>query len=392
MNTKLRENIYWVGCVDYNVRDFHGYRTERGSTYNAYLILDKKNVLVDTVKAPFAAELLKNLEEHIPADKIDYVICNHAEPDHSGALPLIMEKCSNAKLVCDAKCKAILDLYYDISNWEFELVKTGDSISLGKRSVSFLETPMVHWPESMFTYIPEEKILFSMDAFGQHYSSSKRFDYENQLPTILDEARTYYANIIMLFGRQTLKTLEAAKDLEIEIIAPSHGVIWTKHIPEILAAYKDWAVFKPKKKVLIMYATMWKSTEKMAIAIRDGANEFDVEVLLYNVDDIHKTVLATETLDSATIAIGSSTLNQGVMPEIASVLTYLKGLKPQNKSVVCFGSYGWAPATKELTSYVEAMKLDIMQDPITCKYKPTEEVFEQCREAGRNLAKKALEA
>jgi len=392
MNTKLRENIYWVGSVDYNVRDFHGYRTERGSTYNAYLILDEKNVLVDTVKAPFAAELLKNIEQHIEADKIDYVICNHAEPDHSGALPVIMKKCSNAKVVCDAKCKAILDLYYDISEWEFELVKTGDSISLGKRSVSFLETPMVHWPESMFTYIPEEKILFSMDAFGQHYSSSKRFDSENELQTILEEAKTYYANIVMLFGRQILKTLEVAKDLEIEIIAPSHGVIWTKHIPEIIAAYKDWAVFKPKKKVLIMYATMWKSTEKMALAVRDGANEFDVDVLFYNVDDIHKTVLATETLDTATIAIGSATLNQGIMPEVASVLTYLKGLKPQNKSVVCFGSYGWAPATKELTSYVEAMKLDIMQDPIVCKYRPTEEVLEQCREAGRSLAKKALEA
>jgi len=392
MNTKLRENIYWVGSVDYNVRDFHGYRTERGSTYNAYLIIDEKNALVDTVKAPFAAELLNNIEQHIEAEKIDYVICNHAEPDHSGSLPLIMEKCSNAKLVCDAKCQAILDLYYDISKWEFELVKTGDSISLGKRTISFLETPMVHWPESMFTYIPEEKILFSMDAFGQHYSSSKRFDSENELQTILEEAKTYYANIVMLFGRQILKTLEVAKNLEIEIIAPSHGVIWTKHIPEIIAAYKDWAVFKSKKKVLIMYATMWKSTEKMALAIRDGANEFDVDVRFYNIDDIHKTVLATETLDTATIAIGSATLNQGIMPEVASVLTYLKGLKPQNKSVVCFGSYGWAPATKELTSYVDAMKLDIMQDPIVCKYKPTEEILEQCREAGRSLAKKALEA
>jgi len=392
MNTKLRENIYWVGSVDYNVRDFHGYRTERGSTYNSYLILDEKNALIDTVKAPFSQELLNNIESHISADKIDYVICNHAEPDHSGSLPLIMEKCSNAKLVCDEKCQAVLDLYYDISEWKFEIVNTGDSISLGKRTVSFLETPMVHWPESMFTYIPEEKILFSMDAFGQHYSSSKRFDYENDFDIICAEAKTYYANIIMLFGRQVLKTLEAAKDLEIEIIAPSHGIIWTKHIPDILAAYKDWAVCKAKQKVLIMYATMWKSTEKMAVAIRDGANEFDVDVRFYNIDDIHKTVLADEVLDTAVIAIGSATLNQGVMPEIASVLTYLKGLKPQNKSAVCFGSYGWAPGTKELTSYVEAMKLDIIQDPIVCKYKPTEEVLEQCREVGRCLAKIALEA
>ncbi len=392
MNTKLIENIYWVGSVDYNVRDFHGYRTERGSTYNSYLILDEKNALVDTVKEPFAQELLNNIEKHISAEKIDYVICNHAEPDHSGSLPMIMEKCCNAKLVCDVKCQTILDLYYDISQWTFEIVKTGESISLGKRTVSFLETPMVHWPESMFTYIPEEKILFSMDAFGQHYSSSLRFDYENKFETIFEEAKIYYANIVMLFGRQVLKTLEAAKDLEIEIIAPSHGVIWSKYIPEIIAAYKDWAVFKAKKKVLIMYATMWKSTEKMAVAIRDGANEFDVDVRFYNIDDIHKTVLADEILDTAAIAIGSATLNQGVMPDIASVLTYLKGLKPQNKSALCFGSYGWAPGTKELTSYVETMRFDIVQDPIVCKYKPTEEVLEQCREAGRRLAKIALEA
>lgn len=392
MNTKVSENIYWVGSVDYNVRDFHGYRTERGSTYNAYLILDEKNVLVDTVKAPFADELISNIEKHISTDKINYVICNHAEPDHSGALPVVMAKCKNAKLVCDAKCKDILGLYYDISEWNFELVKTGDSISTGAKTVSFIETPMVHWPESMFSYIPEDKLLFSMDAFGQHYSSSLRFDYENSLQTIMDEAKIYYANIVMLYGRQTLKTLEAAKDLDIQIIAPSHGVIWTKNIPEIIAAYADWAVFKPSKKVLIIYATMWKSTEKMAVAVRDGANELGVDVRFYNIDDIHKTVLADEILDAATIGIGSATLNQNIMPEMASVLTYLKGLKPQNKSVICFGSYGWAPGTKELTAYVEAMKFEILQPAIVCKYCPTEKVLEQCREAGRLLAQKALEA
>jgi len=393
MNTTLRENIDWVGCVDWTVRDFHGYHTDRGATYNAYVIRDEKTALIDTVKAPFADQLLQNIGVLTDLTSVDYVVCNHAEPDHAGGMSRVMEVLSNATLVCDKKCEVVLGSHHDTSGWKIQTVATGDVLTLGKRTLQFMETPMVHWPESMFTYLPEERLLFSMDAFGQHYASSQRFDDEVPLCTVMEEAKIYYANIVMPFGRQVAKVLEKAAKLDIEMIAPSHGVIWRSHVAEIVEAYGNWAHCRPKPKVLVIYDTMWDSTGQMARAIHGAASEAGVAAELIDVRRSSLTKIVTEMLDTAAVAIGSSTLNQGMMPMAAAVLTYLKGLRPVGKAGFAFGSYGWSKGGPEaVDEYMKAMKWEILREPIKAQYRPTSEVLDECRAAGRLLAEKAREA
>lgn len=390
MNTTLRENIDWVGYVDWTVRDFHGYETARGATYNAYLVRDEKTALVDTVKAPYADELLRSLAAQTDPAGVDYVVCNHAEPDHTGALPRVMEALPGATLVCDKKCVATLSKYFDTSGWNIQVVATGDTISLGRRTLQFIETPMVHWPESMFTYVPEEKLLFSMDAFGQHYASSARFDDEVPLDTVMEEAKIYYANIVMPYGKQVAKVLEQAAALDIDMIAPSHGVIWRSHVRRILEAYRDWSAQRPRPKVLVIYDTMWDSTGRMARAIHEGASCSGVEAVLLHIRHSNLTHIATEVLDAAAVAFGTSTLNRGMMPMAAAVLTYWEGLRPLGKAGFAFGSYGWAPSGPEaVDKRLQAMRWEIVREPLVAPYRPTPDVLDACRAAGRMLAEKA---
>ena len=393
MNTLLKEGINWVGYIDWTVRDFHGYKTESGSTYNAYLIQDEKCALIDGVKSPYGPYQLDRIKALTDLDKINYVVCNHAEPDHSGSLPELMVACPQAELVCNKKCRITLEKHFDTSDWKWKIVDDGDTISLGKRTLSFINTPMVHWPESMFTYVPEDKLLFSMDAFGQHYATAFRFDDEEPLEVILQEAKAYYANIVMLYGRPIAQTMARAAEMDIEMIAPSHGVIWRSHIKEVFAAYQKYVVCKPTPKVIVLYATMWKSTELMAEAILAGAQEYDVEARFYNVDSTHPTKIATEVLDCAAIAIGSPTLNNTLMPKMAGVLSYLGGLRPTHKKGFAFGSYGWSKrgGASEVQTAMEEMKIEILHDPIRSQYVPTPEILEECREAGRAMGKYAAE-
>lgn len=393
MDRKLREGIYWIGHVDWNVRDFHGYMTNRGSTYNAYLVEDEKVAVIDSVKAPYAGHLLESIQEHVPLEKIDYLVVNHAEPDHSGSVPAVMAACPQAVLVCDEKCQKALAAHYDVSGWQFQIVKTGDTLSLGRRTLQFLETPMVHWPESMFTYIPEEKLLFSMDAFGQHIATASRFDDTEDMAVIMQEAKTYYANIVMLYGRSIRNTLQAASGLEIEMIAPSHGVIWRKNIPTILEAYDRWTQHKPAKKVLIAFDTMWQSTGVMAEAILEGALREPVDAKLLHVRASHITQLATELLDASGVAVGSPTLNMTLMPQVACVLTYWKGLRPMEKVAMAFGSYGWSKkgGPAEVESYLQAMKMELVQPTLYVQYVPREAELARCRDAGQALAQAALQ-
>ncbi|MCP4178215.1 MAG: FprA family A-type flavoprotein [bacterium] len=389
----VKENIFWVGYVDWDIRDFHGYHTDKGSTYNSYLILDEKITVIDSVKAPYADSLLKNIQAYTPLNKVSYVVCNHAEPDHSGSLPVLMEKCQNAELVCNAKCKVALSLHYDTTNWKFKVIDESTSLSLGKNTLNFVNTPMAHWPESMATYVPEQKLLFSMDGFGQHYASSGRFDYDENLIDVLREAKKYYANIIMLYGKPIEAVLNKASKLEIDTIAPSHGVIWKKHIAEIIERYKKWIVCKPDPKVVIFYDTMWKSTGMMANAIYEGALHTGVKVRKYDLKHTTMTDIATEVLNAAAIAVGSPTLNKSLMPKAAEVLTYLRGLAPTNKSAIAFGSYGWAKKSgqHDVLEYLKQMNCKLLlNDPIQSKFVPTEEVLEQCREAGKKLTEEAL--
>ncbi len=394
MKTELKKNIYWVGYADWDVRDFHGYRTDRGSSYNSYLIKDEKIAVIDSVKAPFAQYLLGNIAVLTPLDKVDYVVCNHAEPDHSGSLPALMQACVNAELICNAKCQKTLSMYYDTSKWKFKIIDEASQVSLGSHTLTFMNTPMAHWPESMFTYVPEEKLLFSMDAFGQHYAASERFDDEVPPAEVMEEAKTYYANIIMLYGKQVAKVLERAAGLDIEMIAPSHGVIWRKNPAVIIEAYKRWVVCKAEPKVLIFFDSMWHSTERMAEAIYEGAKQAGVSVRKHDLKSTNITVLADETLDCAVLAAGSPTLNMGMMPKVAQALAYLKGLAPQGKAAVAFGSYGWAKkgGAHAVMECLKDMDCELLlEEPLQCQFAPTKEVLEECRKLGKRLAKKALE-
>jgi flavorubredoxin len=391
MNTTLKPNIDWVGYVDWNVRDFHSYETARGATYNSYLVRDQKTALIDTVKKPYAKYLMDNVSALTDLKKIDYIIANHAEPDHAGSLPFAAAWCPNATIVCTEKCKDILSSYNDTSGWKWQVVKTGDSISLGARTLTFIETPMVHWPESMFTYVPEEKLLFSMDAFGQHFASAQRFDDEVDLSVILEEAKTYYANIVMLYGKQIARVLEAASKLDIEMIAPAHGVIWRSNIDKIIAVYRKWVVCQAVPKVLVVYDSMWESTKRMGEAIVEGASQAGAEAKLLYARATGLTQIATESLDAAAFAFGSSTLNQDMMPMMAATLTYLRGLKPTGKAAFAFGSTGWGKGGAEaVDEFIKTMKMDILREPLKCKWLPDGKVLAECREAGKLLAERAL--
>lgn len=393
MRTTLRNGIEWVGYVDWTVRDFHGYHTGRGSTYNAYLVRDEKTALIDTVKAPYAGDLLKKIAALTPPDRVNYIVCNHAEPDHAGGFPEVLRACPNAEVVCTERCRKALGQHHDAGAWRFRIVGDGERLSLGSRALVFFETPMVHWPESTFTYVPEEKLLFSMDAFGQHLATTHRFDDEVLMPLdlVMFEAKTYYANIVMPYGKQVRKTLDRAAGLEIETIAPSHGVIWRKHVAAILSAYRDWAVCKAVAKVVTVYDSMWGGTAAMARAIAEGASVPGVEAQLCCIRDGNVTALATEVLDAACLAVGSPTLNQAMMPEVAGALTYLKGLKPVGKAGFAFGSYGWGKnGPNEVDSILKTMQVEITREPIVSQYVPTPETLEVCREAGTELAAIAL--
>ncbi|MCE5268934.1 MAG: FprA family A-type flavoprotein [Planctomycetaceae bacterium] len=391
MNHTLCNQIDWVGAVDWNIRDFHSYQTDRGATYNAYLVRDEKTALIDTVKAPFAGELLKNIASLTDLSRVDYVVCNHAELDHAGALPEVMRAVPQAILVCDKKCAATLAEYCDTSDWKMQIVASGDRLRLGRRTLQFVETPMAHWPESMATYVPEEKLLFSMDIFGQHYATSQRFDDEVDFATVMDEAKTYYANIVVPYGQAVLKTLERLAGVDIGMIAPSHGLIWRTHAGKIVAAYRDWATQHVKPKVLVLYDTMWESTAAMAHAILEGATRPGVSALLMHVRRTNLTRIATEALDAAAIAFGSATLNRGMMPMAAAALNYLEGLRPQGKAAVAFGSYGWGVGGAEaIQESLRRLEWEIVSEPLRARWRPTPEVLAQCRRVGELLAERAV--
>ncbi|MGL4943050.1 MAG: FprA family A-type flavoprotein [Thermoguttaceae bacterium] len=390
MTTPLRSNIDWVGYVDWSIRDFHSYDTPRGATYNSYLVRDEKTALIDTVKAPYSDALLSNVASLTPLDRVDYLVCNHAELDHAGSIPAVMRSLPNATLLCNAKCAETLSRYFDFGSIRHQIVTPDSTISLGKRNLAFVNTPMVHWPDSMMTYVPEEKLLFSMDAFGQHLATSVRFDDEWDLPHILMEAKSYYANIVTPYGKQVLATLELAKTLPIEMIAPSHGLIWRKNLGVILQAYQTWASGVQVDKALIIFDSMWDSTTRMAESLLAGARntspKWDVQFM-----PVRKTTLtriATEMLDASTVAFGSATLNMQMMPQMAAVLTYIRGLKFSPKRAVAFGSSGWAHAgCEQINKWIEETGWTRLAEPVKCHYRPSNEVLAKCQELGGLLVK-----
>ena len=342
-NVVLKEGINWVGVVDWNIRDFHGYVTSRGTSYNAYLIRDEKTALIDTVKYSFAEELARNVAELTSLEKIDYIIVNHVEMDHSGSLPEIAKLAKNAKIIACQRGKDALIEHYGAEFNRVEVVKTGDELKLGKHTLRFLETPMLHWPDSMFTYLVEDKILMSNDAFGEHFASSERFDDEVDQQQLWEECKTYFANILMpLAPLITRKIQEVVQmGIPIEIIAPDHGVIWRKGPSKIINAYLQWSAFTSVQKVIVVLDTMWGSTDKMARAIEEGAAGEGVDVKVLKLRASDQTDIVTEILDAKAVIVGSPTLNSGMFPTVSGFLTYITGLKPKGKLWAFFGSYGW---------------------------------------------------
>lgn len=394
MNTKLAEGVFWVGYVDWAVRDFHGYTTNRGSTYNAYLVKGEKTALIDTVKGPYVSAFLEAVAAQVPLEAVDYIVCNHAEPDHAGGFPATVKACPNAVVVCNAKCQDALAHHFDVSGWRFQIVKDTETLALGGgKTLQFFDTPMVHWPESMATYLVEDAILFSMDAFGQHYASGFRFDDESDMCEVMQEAKTYYANIVLPFGRPVAATLARLGGLKLSIVAPSHGVIWRSHFAKIVEAYQAWMVSKPEKKVVIVFSSMWNSTRLMAEAVAAGAEESAVEIKLIDAAATSDTTIVTEVMDCAAFAAGSPTLNMSILPRMAATLTYLRGLKPLGKHGFAFGSYGWASkGCEEVAQYLQAMQMTPVCEPVACRFVPDAAVLEKCRAAGRLLAEVALKA
>ncbi|MGB8216504.1 MAG: FprA family A-type flavoprotein [Candidatus Methanoperedens sp.] len=389
---ELTKGVYWVGVVDWNLRDFHGYTTPRGGTYNAYLIVDDKIALVDTVKHAFAGEMIERIREIIDPSKIDYVVSNHVEMDHSGSLPEIMKIAVNAQVIATEKGKEGLLRHYR-TNWNFRTVKTGDELALGKKTLFFITAPMLHWPDSMFTYLKEDKILLSNDGFGQHLASSFRFD-ENicsligyDCDTVMDEAAKYYANILMPFAGIILKKIEEIQKLGIEIkmIAPSHGMIWTDP-GKIIDAYLKWANGVSKKKVLIIYDTMWNSTEIMANEILRGVADSGVEAALFHLRKNDWSEIVKEVLESRAVIIGSPTLNNGMFPTVGGFLTYLMGLRPKNKLWATFGSYGWAGgAVKAVNEKLKSSGYEPIES-LEVNFRPDEADLGKCYALGQKIA------
>ena len=371
---EISPKVWWVGGIDWNERLFHGYTTEAGITYNAYLIMDEKITLIDTCKATFSNELVQRISQVVDPAKIDVVITNHVEMDHSGSLPVIHKIAPNAQIYASAGAGVNeVRAHFGI---EATPVKSGDTLNIGERTLPFVTTPMVHWPDNMVTYSDVDQILFSNDAFGQHYATTKRFDDENDLCEIMKQAKKYYANIVWPYGMQAHKALEAVKGLELKMIAPSHGCIWRSHIDKILEKYEAWTTYQTEEKAVVVFDSMWHSTEMMAREICDSFIAEGISAKLIDVKASHISDIMTDLCDARYVAVGSPTLNSNMLPTVASFLTYMRGLSPKNDQRIglAFGSYGWAPlGPKQVYEELEKAKFNLPVPVITQQWIPSEE-------------------
>lgn len=383
---ELKKGIYWVGAIDWDLRNFHGYLTQKGSTYNAYLVIDEKITLIDTVKSYLFDEMLSRIASVIDPSKIDYIIADHVEMDHSGALPMMKQACPQAKIITSMNGEKGLKAHFNTAGWDFQVMKLGDKLSTGKYHFSFVPVPMVHWPDNMMCFLEEEGILFSNDAFGQHLASFERFDDERPLDEVMFEAAKYYANIVFPFDGQVKKALDEALKLKnISMIATSHGVIWRSHIAEIIEKYQKWADNASEPRAVIVYDTMWNSTKKMALALAEVLEKKGIPYSLMDLKINHISDIMTEILTAHFVLVGSPTLNNQMLPTVAAFLTYMKGLKPKKRKGMAFGSYGWSgESVAQVEEYLKATGFEILPS-IRMQYIPkTEELAA--------LAEKALES
>ncbi|MGI5838803.1 MAG: MBL fold metallo-hydrolase [bacterium] len=389
---KLTEGVYWVGSNDWNLRHFHGHEisVHRGSTYNAYLVKDEKTVLVDTVWEPFAEQLIENIKAVTDIGQIDYVIANHAEPDHSGALPAIMELAPEATVVVSRRGEESIKRHYH-QDWKLKVVKTGDRLNIGSSDLVFVEASMLHWPDSMFTYLTGKNILFSNDAFGQHYAASGLFNDEADSTEIMQEAVKYYANILTPFSRLVARKIDELKGMElpVEIIAPSHGIIWRQDPLQIVDKYYEWATGPAVQGAVIAYSTMWGATAKLAEAIAQGLTEAGTDYKLFNVAVSDKSDILTQIFLSRGLLLGSSTINGLTLPTLAPLLEDIRGLKFRDKVGAAFGSYGWSgEGVAILEDNLQKANIRVIQAGIQYKYRANENELAECVAFGRSFGEK----
>ncbi len=391
MVEQIAEDVYWVGVVDWDLRSFHGHElsTHRGSTYNAYLIRDDKNVLVDTVWDPFKERLIENISEVIDPSEIDIVVANHAETDHSGALGEVLRYSPGATVICSKMGEKNIRGHFH-RDWNFQTVSTGDSIGIGDETLHFIGAPMLHWPDSMFTYLAEKKILMPNDAFGQHYATGFRFNDQVDQCELYQEALKYYVNILTPFSSQVTAKIDEVLELglPVEMIAPSHGVLWREEPLQIVEKYRQWAAQEPEERAVLLYDTMWEATRRMAEAIGDGLAENDIPFKLIDiaVSDLNDALV--EVFRSAFIAVGSPTANGEVLPAVSALLTSLKALKFKNKSGFAFGSYGWSGEGVGIIRHnLEEAGIRVEDEGLRCKWQPAAEDLKKCRAAGRDIGR-----
>ena len=381
---KISDNVWWVGAVDWSVRNFHGYLTERGTTYNAFLVIDEKVTLIDTVKTGFFDEMMERISTVIEPEKIDYIVSNHAEPDHSGSLPQAINAIKPEKVFASAMGAKTLKAYYGI---DVEVAPA--SLSLGTGNLSFVETKMLHWPDSMISFYDRDGVLFSQDAFGQHLAGSKLWADEYKAETLEHEMSKYYANIINAQSAKVLALLDALPglNLPLQIIAPDHGPLFRKDFGDVFAAYRRYAEQKPQAQAVVVFATMWHATEALARAFADGVRSSGVPVELIDLAVSERSAVMTAVAKSGLVAFGAPTMNNQVFPAMADVLTYIKGLKPLNKIGFAFGSCGWSgEGAKQIAAELENMKIEQPIAFIQSKYMPTREELLKAFDAGASLA------
>lgn len=392
MGKKITDKVTWVGKVDWELKRFHGdeLSTSRGSSYNAYLVRDEKVALIDTVWKPYDKEFVSRLKQEIDLKQIDYIVMNHNEIDHSGALPELMREIPGTPIYCTKKGEAIIRGHYH-EDWNFVTVKTGDTLSLGSTTLTFVEAPMLHWPDTMVTYMDSDQILFSNDVFGQHYASESLYDDAVEHADIMREAEKYYANIINLYSPlATRKINELLKlNLPIKMICPSHGVIWKANPSAIVERYLKWANAYQENQITVVYDTMWQSTRLMAEAIAQGIGEQDpaVTVKVMNASKDDKNDILTEIFQSKAVLVGSPTINYGYSFAIAGLLEMVKGLKFKKKKAAAFGSYGWSgEATKQIAAHLAEAGFEVVDEGIKLLWVPDEDGLKQCVEYGKRFA------
>jgi flavorubredoxin len=387
---EISDRVFWVGAIDWGIRNFHGYLTSRGSTYNAFLVLADRPTLIDTVKAPFGGEMLARIASVIDPSKIEVIVSNHSEMDHSGFLPEAIARLAPSRVVASAQGRDALERHFHLGH-PIEVVKTGDSIDLGGATLGFVESRMLHWPDSMLTHLVEGGVLFSNDAFGMHLASGDRFADRIDGDLLRAEAAKYYANILMPLSPVVKAFLEKLPGLglDIRIIAPDHGPIWRRDVGWIVERYAEWAQQLPSNKAVVVYDSMWGSTARMARAIGDGLAAGGARAVLMPLDAAHRSEVATEVLGAGALLVGSPTMNNQIFPTIADTMTYLEGLKPKNLVGASFGSFGWSgEAVAHLDERLKRMKVELVAEGHRVKYVPTGEELEACRNLGLAVAAK----